>query len=580
MKGIPRIPAALTGRRQVSVGGVILLAIFLALWFGGLDHRRLVEPDEGRYAEVAREMLAAGDFVTPRLNGFKHFTKPPMQYWMTALAFHLFGVNEWAARLWPALAGMLALLVVMFTMRRLFGAAAGISSAAVLGSSLYFTFFAQVGTIDMGLTLFVTTAMCALMLGLDATPDSARERNAMLAAWAAMALAVLSKGLIGVVFPLMAAALYAISQSQWSMWRRLHPFTGACVLFALAAPWFIAVSLRNPEFLRFFLVDEHFARYTSSIHRRTQPMWFFLPLIVVGMMPWAWVALSGVRAAWRAPSPAGTPFRPARFLLIWAASIIVFFTFSRAKMPAYVLPAIPALGMLAGMCIADLDARATRRRVLPLLAAMGAAILVAAVLLPHSHAAQPYRVLFDRYATWLYGAGFTALLGSALIGALRPSGPRLIGGIAVAGLITIQLCVLGFESLSPLRSSHALARQIAARTQPDTRVFMVGASYLALPFYLGRTVVLAQETGQMAFGVRLEPERALLDAGRFRAAWAEAPSAIAVMDHRTYDDARAAGMPMQVLCRDRERVLTIKPAGTAQADTGPVPDCVLQAAGE
>jgi len=567
-----------THRLALRTASLALLAAFIALWFGGLDHRKLVEPDEGRYAEVAREMLASGDFVTPRLNGFKHFTKPPMQYWMTALAFRLFGVNEWTARLWTAFTGALGLLVVLFTMRRLFGAQAGLAAVAVLAGSLYYVFFSQVGTIDMGLTLFLTSAMCALMLGLEAPAGSASERNWMRVAWLTMGLAILSKGLIGVVLPLLVAAAYAIAERQWSMWRRLHPVEGTLLMLAVAAPWFVAVSLRNPEFPAFFFVEEHFARYTTGVHRRTQPVWFFLPLVMVGMLPWTWTALEGVRSAWSRAPRAGA-FQPGRFVAIWAAGILLFFTFSNAKMPAYVLPAVPAIGMLAGIRLAALDARGVLVRVLPLLAGMGAAIILAGVLAPRSAEAQAYRILYERYAAWLFCAGAAALAASALILALRPSRTRLVASASLASLLVLQLCILGFESMSPLRSSHGIAREIESRMRPDTQVFMVGASYLTLPFYLGQTVLLAQETGQMKFGVRLEPERALLDADRFRAAWAAAPHAIGVMDHRRFDEARAAGMPMQLVCRDDERVLVVKPEDGSAAADGTAIDCVLAAAG-
>jgi len=556
---------------------VLCALAIVVLWFAVLDYRKLVEPDEGRYAEVAREMIVTDDFVTPRLNGFKHFTKPPMQYWMTAGAYRLFGADEWTARLWSALAGMLGLVAVLLTMRRLFGAQAGMASAAVLASSLYYVFFAQVATIDMGLTLFVTLAMCAIMLGLNAQAGSTGERGWMLGAWGAMGLAVLSKGLIGAVIPLMSVALYVGTQRHWHLWRRLHPVKGVCLLLAIAAPWFIAVSLRNPEFLRFFFLEEHFARYTSVLHRREQPFWFFFPLLLAAMLPWTWLVLEGVRAGWRKPE--GTrAFLPGRFLVLWAASIVLFFTVSRAKMPAYVLPAIPALAMLAGARLAGLNARALRWRVLPLLVVLGIALLGTGLMLPHAMADDPYRVLYERYAPWLFAAAGAALIAAGLIALVRPARLPLTCCATLGTLLAIQSCIVGFETLSPLRSSHALARQIQARLAPGTQVFMVGASYLTLPFYLDRTVVLARETGQMSFGVRLEPHRALLEPHQLRDAWNEAAHAVGLMHTRNYLEARAAGLPMEVLCRDRKRVLVIKPAGPFDgALEQAAPDCVLQA---
>ncbi len=561
----------MTARLQALAAG--LVALFLVLWFGGLDHRKLAEPDEGRYAEVAREMLETGDLVTPRLNGFKHFTKPPLQYWMTALAFRLFGVSEWTARLWPALAGMLTLLAVLFTMRKLHGAAAAWGSVAVLAGSLYFVFFAQVGTLDMGLTLFVTVTMCALMLGLHASPGSDAQRNWTRLAWVAMGLAVLTKGLIGVVFPIGIVTVYALSARQSGLWRRLHPVEGSILLCLVSAPWFVAVSWHHPDFPAFFFLEEHVARFAGAGHRRTKPFWFFVALVLIGLLPWTWSAVEGTLAGWRT-RPAAGAFHPPRFLTIWALAIVLFFSASRSKMPAYVLPAIPPLAMLAGWRLATLDARALRRRVLPLLGAMGIAAVIAAAVLPRTDRAAAYRNLYEDYALWLFAAGALLLAAAILIGMLRLAGMRLLASVSLATLTGLQLCILGLESLSPLRSSHAIAREIARRSTPDTEIFMVGASYLTLPFYLQRTVVLAQETGQMSFGVRQEPQRALLEPGAFAAAWAAAPAAIALMHRRNYEDARAQGVTMRVLCRDAERVLTIKPS--AHASYPPerdAPDC-------
>src|SRR5256885_15405824 len=140
-----------------------LLAAFSLLWFCNLGYRPLVKPDEGRYAEISREMVASGDWVTPRLNGYKYFEKPALQYWATAAAYEVFGVNEASARLWTALTGFLGVLLVFFTGRRLFGPAAGLYAAAVTASAFLYAFIGHFNTLDMGLTFFLTLAVCAFL---------------------------------------------------------------------------------------------------------------------------------------------------------------------------------------------------------------------------------------------------------------------------------------------------------------------------------------------------------------------------------------------------------------------------------
>ncbi|HZP86746.1 MAG TPA: phospholipid carrier-dependent glycosyltransferase [Burkholderiales bacterium] len=536
----------------------LLLIVFIALWFGGLNHRKLFDPDEGRYAEVPREMAVTGDFVTPRLNGFKHFAKPPLQYWTTALAYKSFGVKDWTARLWPALTGALGLLLVYFTGSLLFGRAAGIAAGLVLASSLYYVFFAQVATVDMNLTLFIAAATCFIMLGLNALPGSRAERRWMLLAWAAMALAMLAKGLVGVVFPLMAVGLYTLIHRQWMLWTRLHPFTGALVFLAIAAPWFVTVSLRNPEFFHFFFVQEHFARYATTIHRRTEPFWFFLPLLLVGLLPWTWAMLESIREGWRITDKADH-FHPQRFLALWGLSIIVFFSFSSAKMVAYILPAVPALGLLTGRWLSTLSEDQLRRRLVPLVIVMGVAICVAAQVTEVVKEKDIYRIFFVRYAVWLEAAGLLLLVAAAALAWRRLTPVRMIAATAAVVLVALQLSILGLEQLSPLRSGYAVAQEMKRHLRPDSEVFAVGRFDQTLPPYLGRTITLVEFAGQMAFGLQQEPYLALHSMEEFAQAWAKAPSAAALMDMSNYEQARAMAIPMRLLCSDAKRAVVRKP---------------------
>src|SRR5512137_1780920 len=187
-----RIRALLLGLATVA---------FLVLWFGNLEYRDLSDPDEGRYAEIPREMVVTGDWVTPRLNDLKYFEKPALQYWATAALYTVFGVDEWVARLWPALAGVAALALTWFAGRRLFGPRVGLLSALLLGGTLHFVVFAHILTLDMTVTLFLTAAVLGFAVA-QRDDASRRERDSwMLMAWAAMGGAVLGKGLIGIVLP-------------------------------------------------------------------------------------------------------------------------------------------------------------------------------------------------------------------------------------------------------------------------------------------------------------------------------------------------------------------------------------------
>ena len=254
-----------------AAGLWVLLAL---LWFGTLAIRPLYKADESRYAEISREMVASGDWLTPRLNGFKYFEKPPLQYWATAVLFKVFGERDWVARLWTALLGFAGIALTFYAANRLFGAPIGSYAAAMLAGAPLYVVLGQVNTLDMGVTFFLSAAVFALALGRP------------LWFWIACALAVLSKGLIGIVLPLATVALYILLARDWTLVRRLRPLIGGTVFLLITAPWFIAVSMANPEFAHFFFVQEHFQRFTTQMHHRVQPAWYFVPVLAAGMAPW------------------------------------------------------------------------------------------------------------------------------------------------------------------------------------------------------------------------------------------------------------------------------------------------------
>jgi 4-amino-4-deoxy-L-arabinose transferase-like glycosyltransferase len=258
------------------------------IWFAGLEYRGLAMPDEGRYADIAREMLDGNDWVTPRLNGLKYFEKPPLQYWATAGAFAAFGVDEWTARLWPAVTGFLCLAFTAFAALRLAPGSPWIPTALIFAGCWGYFLGGQFLTLDMGLTFFLTAAMLSFALSRRAGLSPPEERNWMLLAWAAAACAVLSKGLVGVVIPGLVLAVHLAIDRDLSLLRRLHWIPGLCLFAAIVLPWFVLVQHRNPEFFHFFFVHEHFERYALSDHHRPGPWWYFIPVVLVGL----WTASS------------------------------------------------------------------------------------------------------------------------------------------------------------------------------------------------------------------------------------------------------------------------------------------------
>src|SRR5215813_1575321 len=259
----------------------------------------MLDPDEGRYAEIPREMVASGDWLTPRFNDLKYFEKPPLQYWATAALYSVAGLHEWTSRLWAVGLGFACLPLVFAWVARNYGRDGALAALAALGVSPFFLIVAHLNLLDAAFTFWLTAAVLAFTQAQLAPRGAESERRWMLAAWALAALAVLSKGIVVGVLAGGALVVYTLLERDARTWGRLHIAPGLLLFAAIAAPWFVAVSLRNPSFPGFFFVHEHFARFLTTVHQRVEPWWYFLPLLLLGVLPWLVPAVRACRVAWR-----------------------------------------------------------------------------------------------------------------------------------------------------------------------------------------------------------------------------------------------------------------------------------------
>jgi 4-amino-4-deoxy-L-arabinose transferase-like glycosyltransferase len=529
------------------------LLLALVVWFCGLEFRALFSPDEGRYADIAREMLDSGDWVTPRLNGLKYFEKPPLQYWATAAAFAAFGADEWTARLWPALTGFLGIVVAALAGLRLAPAVPPARTALMFAGCWAYFLGAQFLTLDMGLTFFLNAALVAFLLSRRPGLAAHAERGWMLAAWAAMALAVLSKGLVGVVLPALALSVYVLVERDWGLLRRLHWGAGLAVFTAIAAPWFVLVQQRNPEFFRFFFIHEHFERFLLPTHHRPGPWWYFVPVLLLGLFPWTFGLPAAVLRGWKAGADGG--LRVDRFLAVWAGVIILFFSASESKLPGYVLPAFPALLLLIARNAPREGARDASLTAC-LFAGTALAALAAAIAFPEIVDLPPG--IPAAYSLWLLAAG--AALWAAGLAALRPRRPAA-AAVALAGLgslLALQLALSGAHLLDGRYSSERLIELVTGEGNAFPRnppFYSVATFDHSVPFYLGRPVTLVADQDELAPGIAAEPAKYVGSIDEFVARWARHTEAFAIMSPALYERLRREGLPCRVVVRDGQRVL-------------------------
>jgi 4-amino-4-deoxy-L-arabinose transferase-like glycosyltransferase len=526
------------------------LLLCTLIWFAGLEYRGLFMPDEGRYADISREMLDANDWVTPRLNGIKYLEKPPLQYWATAGIFRLFGADEWTARLWPAVSGLLCIAFTAFAARRLAPGAPWMPAVLALAGSWGFFLGAQFLTLDMGLTLFLTVAM--LSYALSRRADARAQRYWMLLAWAAAACAVLSKGLVGIVIPGLALAVYMAVERDLSPLKRLHWIPGVCLFAAIVLPWFALVQHRNPEFFQFFFIHEHFDRYLLPDHHRPGPWWYFVPVVLVGLWPWTPAVPAAIARAWRTPAADG--FRVERFLAIWAGVVIVFFSASHSKLPGYILPAVPAILVLFAMHYADLSERVRRAPAFACVAG-GLVLALLAAALPALSERMSWKAFEGAYSVWLLGAALVlSVAGLVALGLEKRVRQELSFAIVALGsLLAVQLVLSGTHVLDAHYSSERLIDRIAGEGLrfPRNAPFYSVASYdQSVPFYLGRSVTLVDHKDELAPGIAAEPGKYVGSVEEFLGRWREDREAFAIMTPGLYEKLRGEGLPGHVLAGD------------------------------
>ena len=523
------------------IGSVLLGILWLLVWGVGL-RRSLGEPDEGRYAEIAREMLVSHDWITPRLDGFLFFDKPPLHYWASATAYLAFGLHPWSARLWCALTGLLAMLAVGWAGRRLFGREVGGYAMAILGSSLVFAMAAHIDTLDVSVTAFLGMGMAFFLVAQfdpSATPQRAWLNVLM---WASLALAILSKGLIGIVLPGLALVVFVLWQRDFRMIWRTSPWIGLLVIAVIAAPWFVMICRVHPEFFDYFFIREHFTRFLTADDGRTKPVGFFLPVVLLGLFPWM-LMLPWRRSDWKVLD-VREPAR--RFLLVWVGVTFLFFSASHSKLAFYVLPLFPAAAMLLAWLVARMSVETLVRRMwwLAALAGCAAAMVVIGTLTIRSIQEEVFQSALRGTAEGLVMISLAAMAGSWAV--QRERRPLAIHLLALSSVAAWQLVLVSAQPYINLNSAAPVARLVKAAMGPDTEVFVVQAYQGGLPFYVGRLVtVVAEHRDDLAPGLASRPAGYIADLPTFEVRWRNSHDALAVVKLSLLNQLSHDGLPFE-----------------------------------
>jgi 4-amino-4-deoxy-L-arabinose transferase-like glycosyltransferase len=480
--------------------GLLLAGFCGFLFFFGLAYFGLVGADEPRYAQVAREMLGRHDWITPILGGKPWLEKPVLYYWQAMIAFAVFGVSDWAARLPSAIDATLMVVAVYCFLRR-FRPGSELDGALMTAAAVGVIGFARAASTDMPLAAAFTIGL----LGWYAWYES--ERKIYLAGfYVLLGLATLAKGPVA---PFLAAAIilsFAALRGEMRLPPRTLWIPGIVLFCAVTLPWYVAVQIRNPEFFRVFILEHNLSRFGTDRYHHTQPFWYFLPVVLLGLAPWILFVLAAlgesIRAWWREKRSMLSSERAFQvFLVVWLLLPVLFFSLSKSKLPGYILPALPGGTLL----LADYVRRHGERRPNVILA-MGHAVVAAvpvvpAVLVPYVLAA--HDLPWDR-ATLIFGLIATALAAGTVITLRLKPGLRMLRFVTLVPVVLAVGSVLRFGA--PALDAHLSARPLAneiTRTDNGTlplAVFRVSReTEYGLHFYRNQAIA-RYESGEVPSG--------------------------------------------------------------------------------
>jgi len=480
---------------------VIILLFSYVFFFYGMGEYSLKEPDEGRYAEIPREMIEMNDYTVPHLNYVRYFEKPPFFYWAVAASYKLFGVSEWSFRFANAFSAFLCMLSLYIFVRRWSGERAAFLSSIVLISSFGFFSMARIVTIDMFFTLWLSLSLFCFL-------GYYREKKPLLIYffYVFLALATLSKGIVAVILLIITIIIFLLIEKKTSFIKEMRIIKGIIIYGVIALPWFIAISLKESEFFYFFVIDQHFLRFFTSKHKRTGSLFYFLPVLIGGMFPWSVLIPRSIISLWKRSE--------IRLFLIWSAIVFLFFSVSKSKLPPYILPVFPPLAIIIGCFFDDMWDRATKitleaviyiiifslfaitpllfwnTTVIGLISQISAdamyvfqSLKVTVICVSILSAIIVFALFFRRFITY---ASFFLILSS------------------FSFLFVGLLMVLNMETIDSLNSTKRLSGTINRNIHEGDLLINYGTYDQTLPFYTGRNVIIASYKGELEMGSKYD----------------------------------------------------------------------------
>jgi 4-amino-4-deoxy-L-arabinose transferase-like glycosyltransferase len=459
---------------------VLVLTIFFA--FFRLGSVTLFDVDEAVFSEATKEMVESGDWITPTYNGENRYDKPILFYWLMAGSYTIFGINEFGARFPSAVAACLLIYSLFFFTKHFQDETTALYAAISCVLSLSFFVYSHAAVTDMTLTLFISLSLFSFYFSVAGSEkNKGKDTLYSYGFYLFSALAFLTKGLIGIVFPFGIALIYMIATEKLTGIKKVFRFKGLILFILISAPWYLAqFSINGQEFFDQFIMKHHFKRYVGVISGHKGPFYYYIPVLLVGLFPWIAYLPAGIKHALKEKD------RFSLFALLWVTFLFVFFSLSTTKLPNYILPVIPAASLLiaSGMKVQD---KRWRQFSHFFMAAM--ALLISAAFL----ISRQYLIKFgiDDFE-WLYL--LAAIPAGIVVLSVYSASTKKGFNIVLAVLMILFLSVLSIKVL-PIISQYLqgtlykYSLYAKEKLSPDENIFVYGINNPSIVFYSGHKVI-------------------------------------------------------------------------------------------
>ncbi len=456
--------------------GLILGLIMLIFYVFALGSGALHVPDEGRYSSVALAMLQNHDYVSTLLNGAPFMDKPVLFYWLEAVSMWLFGVNEWAIRLPMVCVGVFGIVLTQQVACLFYGRRAGWLSGLILGTSILYYISSHYADMDLEVGVWISASLFFSFVGLQ-YPLGKRRRFLFYMAYFFAAAGVLTKGLMGIAFPVMVLGLYSVFTRQWSLIKTIYLPTGFLLFIILCAPWFILMQREHPDFFQFFFIYQQFTRFLASDFNSGAPFWLYIPIVFLGLFPWSLFIPRAFKCAFKSPLKDHPDF----YLALWVIVIFIFFSIPNSKPVTYIIPIFPALAVLIGHQIDNWlksNGKCHTSSVLSLIMFCGGVVCLMAGYSVVIKTSAAFHLLF-------IASGFILII-SAIITAVLASKRQRKGLVinAALSLMAMLICLAIFSENFNKMSTKTLSVLIKNKITPTTKIINFNQYFYDLPIYL------------------------------------------------------------------------------------------------